>query len=151
MLFLDEPTAGMDVESRRHFWQTVRELASSGRAVLLTTHYLEEADALAARVVVLNRGRIIADGTPAAIKARAADRQVTCRTCLSAEVLRTLPGVTRLDAQADGVRLITNDAESTTRALLASDTTLSGLEVRSVGLEEAFLALTGADNTRAAA
>ncbi|MEP6916106.1 MAG: ABC transporter ATP-binding protein [Acidobacteriota bacterium] len=151
LLFLDEPTAGMDVESRRHFWQTVRELASSGRAVLLTTHYLEEADALAARVVVLNRGRIIADGTPAAIKARAADRQVTCRTCLSAEVLRTLPGVTRLDAQADGVRLITNDAESTTRALLASDTTLSGLEVRSVGLEEAFLALTGADNTRAAA
>jgi ABC-2 type transport system ATP-binding protein len=151
LLFLDEPTAGMDVESRRHFWQTVRELASSGRAVLLTTHYLEEADALAARIVVLNRGRIIADGTPAAIKAAAADRQVSCRTRLSADVLRMLPGVTRLDAQADGVRLVTTDAESTTRALLLKDASVSGLEVRSVGLEEAFLALTGADNTRAVA
>ena len=80
LLFLDEPTVGMDVESRRHFWRTVRELAASGRAILLTTHYLEEADALASRVVVLNRGRIIADGPPAAIKAAAADRQVSCRT-----------------------------------------------------------------------
>jgi ABC-2 type transport system ATP-binding protein len=151
LLFLDEPTAGMDVESRRQFWQTVRALAESGRAVLLTTHYLEEADALAARVIVLNRGRIIADGPPAAIKASAADRQVTCRTALSADVLRTLPGVTRLDPQADGVRLITSDAEATTRALLLRDATVSGLEVRSVGLEEAFLALTGADNTRAVA
>ena len=151
LLFLDEPTAGMDVESRRRFWQTVRALASSGRAVLLTTHYLEEADALASRVVVINRGRIVADGPPDAIKASAADRQVFCRTRLSADALRALPGVTRLDAQADGVRLITADAENTTRALLACDETVSGLEVRSVGLEEAFLALTGADDTRAAA
>jgi len=150
LLFLDEPTVGMDVESRRHFWHTVRALAASGRAILLTTHYLEEADALASRVVVLNRGRIIADGPPAAIKAAAADRQVTCRTRLSADVLRTLPGVTRLDPQADGVRLITADAEATARALLVQDATVSGLEVRSVGLEEAFLALTGADDSRAA-
>ena len=150
LLFLDEPTVGMDVESRRHFWRTVRELAASGRAILLTTHYLEEADALASRVVVLNRGRIIADGPPAAIKAAAADRQVTCRTSLSLDVLRMMPGVIRLDPQADGVRLITSNAEATARALLAQDATVSGLEVRSVGLEEAFLALTGADDTRAA-
>jgi ABC-2 type transport system ATP-binding protein len=149
LLFLDEPTVGMDVESRRHFWHTVRELAASGRAILLTTHYLEEADVLAARVVVLNRGRIVADGPPAAIKAAAADRQVTCRTRLSEDVLRTLPGVIRLDPQADGVRLITVDAEATARALLVQDATVSGLEVRSVGLEEAFLALTS-DDTRAA-
>jgi ABC-2 type transport system ATP-binding protein len=150
LLFLDEPTVGMDVESRRHFWRTVRELAASGRAILLTTHYLEEADALASRVVVLNRGRIIADGPPAAIKAAAADRQVTCRTSLSLDVLRMMPGVIRLDPQADGVRLITANAEATARALLVQDATVSGLEVRSVGLEEAFLALTVADDTRAA-
>jgi ABC-2 type transport system ATP-binding protein len=150
LLFLDEPTVGMDVESRRHFWRTVRALASSGRAILLTTHYLEEADALAARVVVLNRGRIIADGTPSVIKAAAADRQVTCRTSLPVETLRALPGLVRIDAQVDGVRLITSDAEATARALLLQDAGVSGLEVRGVGLEEAFLALTGADDTRAA-
>jgi ABC-2 type transport system ATP-binding protein len=150
LLFLDEPTVGMDVEARRLFWQTVRELAASGRAILLTTHYLEEADALASRVVVINRGRIVADGRPDEIKARAADRQVTCRTALSREALHALPGVTRVDAQADGVRLVTADAEATVRALLQQDLAVAALEVRSVGLEEAFLALTGADTAGAA-
>ena len=75
----------MDVESRRQFWDTIRTLAAAGRSILLTTHYLEEADALATRIVVLNRGRVIADGSPAAIKGQAAGRQVRCRTRLSAE------------------------------------------------------------------
>src|SRR5262245_15902382 len=92
LLFLDEPTVGMDVESRRQFWDTIRTLAAAGRSILLTTHYLEEADALATRIMVLNRGRVIADGTPAAIKRQAVGRQVRCRTTLNAQVLAALPG-----------------------------------------------------------
>jgi len=146
LLFLDEPTVGMDVESRRLFWQTVRTLTASGRAILLTTHYLEEADALADRVLVLNRGRLIADGRPDEIKARTAGRQITCRTALSLEVLSALPGVTRVEALADGVRLVTTDAEATARALLVRDMSVANLEIRSAGLEEAFLAITRADS-----
>jgi ABC-2 type transport system ATP-binding protein len=151
LLFLDEPTVGMDVEARRRFWQTVRELAASGRAVLLTTHYLEEADSLANRIVVINNGKVIADGRPEQIKTAAADRQVLCRTRLSLAQLRQLPGVTRVDALGDGVRLMTTQAEATARALLTLDEATEGLEVRSAGLEEAFLALTGADDIRAVA
>ena len=151
LLFLDEPTVGMDVEARRRFWQTVRDLAASGRGILLTTHYLEEADALANRVVVINAGRIVADGSPEQIKAAAADRQVICRTRLSASELHALPGVTRVDAQGDAVRLMSTNAEATARALLMLDEHATGLEVRSAGLEEAFLALTGSDDTRAVA
>jgi ABC-2 type transport system ATP-binding protein len=151
LLFLDEPTVGMDVESRRRFWDTVRALADSGRAVLLTTHYLEEADALASRIVVINRGRVIADARPDEIKRAAADREVTCRTQLTLADLRELPGVTRVDLRADGsTRLMTTEAEATTRALLTRDLSVSCLEVRSAGLEDAFLALTGADDSRAA-
>ena len=97
LLFLDEPTVGMDVESRRRFWSGVRSLVAAGRSILLTTHYLEEADALASRIVVLNRGRIVADGTPASIKQQAAGRQVRCQTRLSREALLALPGVQRVD------------------------------------------------------
>jgi ABC-2 type transport system ATP-binding protein len=151
LLFLDEPTVGMDVESRRRFWDTVRALAESGRAILLTTHYLEEADALASRIVVINRGRVIADARPDEIKTAAADRQVTCRTQLTLAELGQLPGVTRVDVHADGrTRLMTTEAEATARALLTRDLSVSGLEVHSAGLEEAFLALTGADDSRAA-
>jgi len=146
LLFLDEPTVGMDVESRRLFWQTIRTLTASGRAILLTTHYLEEADALADRVLVLNRGRLIADGRPEDIKARTAGRQITCRTSLPLDVLASLPGVTRVEPLADGVSLVTTDAEATARALLVRDLTVANLEIRSAGLEEAFLAITRADS-----
>ena len=95
LLFLDEPTVGMDVESRRRFWSGIRALVAAGRSILLTTHYLEEADALASRIVVLNRGRIIADGTPSSIKQQAAGRQVRCQTRLSHAALTALPGVQR--------------------------------------------------------
>jgi ABC-2 type transport system ATP-binding protein len=149
LLFLDEPTVGMDVEARRLFWQTVRDLAAAGRAILLTTHYLEEADALANRVVVINRGRVIADGRPDEIKAHAAGKQISCRTQLTREALSALPGVTRVDTEGDGVRLITAEAEVTVRALLLQDATVAGLEIRSAGLEEAFLALTSADAAEA--
>jgi ABC-2 type transport system ATP-binding protein len=145
LLFLDEPTVGMDVESRRRFWAGVRSLVAAGRSILLTTHYLEEADALASRIVVLNRGRIVADGTPASIKQKAAGRQVRCQTALSRAALLALPGVQRVDDEPPGgVRLLTTDADQTVRALLRQDETACNLDVRSAGLEDAFLALTGA-------
>lgn len=144
LLFLDEPTTGMDVESRRAFWQQVRALASSGRSILLTTHYLEEADALADRVVLLRGGRIVADGTAAAIKSRAASRRVRCVTSLAEDAIRSMPGVHSV--RRDGVitEILTAEAERVTRDLLARDASLSGLEVTGAGLEEAFLTLTAA-------
>ena len=152
LLFLDEPTVGMDVESRRQFWDTVRTLAAAGRSILLTTHYLEEADALATRIVVLNRGRVIADGTPAAIKRQAAGRQVRCRTTLSAQALAALPGVQRVVAESTGATLLlSSDSDKTLRSLLAEDADAHDLEVRGAGLEEAFLALTEADRESAVA
>lgn len=151
LLFLDEPTVGMDVEARRRFWATIRDLAAAGRAILLTTHYLEEADALANRIVVLNKGRIVADGSPEQIKAATADRQVICRTRLTITQLRALPGVTHVEMQGDTARLMSSHAEATARALLTQDEHATGLEVRNAGLEDAFLALTGTDDTRAVA
>ena len=142
LLFLDEPTVGMDVESRRTFWTAVRAFTAAGRAVLLTTHYLEEADALASRVVLLSRGRIVADGTPAAIKQQAAGRQVRCRTSLPIAALEAIPGVVRVAPEGAGVVLTTTDADLTVRALLTSDPTAVDLDVRGAGLEEAFVALT---------
>ena len=146
LLFLDEPTVGMDVESRRQFWSTIRDLAASGRSILLTTHYLEEADALATRIVVLNRGRVIADGTPATIKQQAAGRQIRCRTRLSEAALALLPGVQRATLDAGGyATLMAADSDRALRALVTADESASDIEIRSAGLEEAFLALTAAD------
>ena len=146
LLFLDEPTVGMDVESRRRFWASIRGLAQAGRSILLTTHYLEEADALADRVVVLNHGRIIADGTPASIKQQAAGRQVRCRTRLPNDELAALPGVQRVATEGDGIRLLVcSDSDRAVRALLHADDTARDLEIRSAGLEDAFLALTAVD------
>jgi ABC-2 type transport system ATP-binding protein len=152
LLFLDEPTVGMDVESRRQFWSTIRELAASGRSILLTTHYLEEADALATRIVVLNRGRVIADGTPATIKQQAAGRQIRCRTRLSEAALALLPGVQRAALDAGGyATLMAADSDRALRALVVADESAADIEIRSAGLEEAFLALTAADQASAVA
>ena len=144
LLFLDEPTVGLDVESRRGFWQEVRRLAAQGRSIVLTTHYLEEADALADRVVVMNGGAIVADGTPHEVKALGASRKVRCVTSLSPVQLTALGGVRSLRYDGASVELLTNDAERLTRALLTADPRLSGLEVAGAGLEDAFLALTAA-------
>jgi ABC-2 type transport system ATP-binding protein len=141
VIFLDEPTVGMDIEARRGLWVQVRALAARGKTVLLTTHYLEEADALANRIVVINQGKIVSEGTPAQIKNQCASRTIRCQTSLTIEQLRALPGV--LDVVQDGGTTITaSHAESVVRQLLQYDQNLSGLEVASPGLEEAFLALT---------
>ncbi|MEP7326577.1 MAG: ABC transporter ATP-binding protein [Gemmatimonadota bacterium] len=142
LLFLDEPTVGLDVEARRTFWTQVRKLVAEGRTVLLTTHYLEEADALADQIVVLNHGQVIARGTPAEIKSRAAARRVRCVTRLSVNEVRALPGVQDVRQDRNAIEIFSSSAEPLVRALLDRDTTLSELEVSNAGLEEAFLTLT---------
>lgn len=145
LLFLDEPTVGLDVESRRMFWSVIEGKAREGRSVLLTTHYLEEADALADRIVLIDKGRIVAEGTPSEIKARAAGRKIRCRTSLALETLSALPGVRNAQRDRDVVEVFAHDAERVVRELLSRDPGLSGLEVRGAGLEEAFLSLTASD------
>jgi len=142
LLFLDEPTVGLDVEARRLLWEQIRELVGQGRTVLLTTHYLQEADALADRVAVINKGEIIAEGTPAEIKAQTAGKRIRCITDISVEVLRKIPGVTQVREDREAIELHVAEAEPVLRELLARDARLSGLEVNAAGLEEAFLALT---------
>jgi ABC-2 type transport system ATP-binding protein len=146
ILFLDEPTVGLDVEARRMLWEEIRKLIARGKTVLLTTHYLEEADALADRVVVINRGEIIAEGTPAEIKASTAGRRIRCVTSLDIEIVRRLSGVIEVRRDRDAIEISAGVAEPVLRELLMRDAGVSGIEVTSAGLEEAFLALTGANN-----
>lgn len=142
LIFLDEPTTGLDVGSRRALWETIRGFVQGGRTVVLTTHYLEEADALADRVVVINHGRIIAEGTPSAIKAQTAGRKIRAVTSLSADFIEALPGVGSLRRDGAAFEILASEAESVVLELLKNDPSLSGLEVVSAGLEDAFLALT---------
>ncbi|MGY1603045.1 ATP-binding cassette domain-containing protein [Geodermatophilus sp. SYSU D00815] len=143
LLLLDEPTSAMDVEGRRAFWTTMRELAGRGHTVVFATHHLEEADAVADRVVVVAGGRVVADGPAAQVKARAAGRTISFTT---ADVGRFdhVPGVTATDRRGDTVALTTADPEATLRALLADGVPLTDLEVRGASLEDAVLTLTGA-------
>jgi len=147
LLLLDEPTAGLDVEARRLLWDEIRRLVTRGKTVLLTTHYLQEADALADRVAVINQGQIIAEGTPAEIKAQTSGRQIRCITALSPASLRQIPGVTEVRQDREALEIHAHEAEPVVRELLARDPGVSALEITSAGLEEAFLALTN-DATR---
>ena len=142
LIFLDEPTVGMDIEARRALWGQIRTLSAQGKTVLLTTHYLEEADALAHRVIVINKGRVISEGTPAEIKRNSGGRRIRCQTRLSQEFLHRLPGVTSVEFNEGAVVVTTTDAETVIREMLLRDETLSGLEIASPALEDAFLALT---------
>ena len=142
LLFLDEPTVGLDVEARRMLWDEIRRMVTRGKTVLLTTHYLQEADALADRVAVLNQGEIIAQGTPSEIKAKTAGKRIRCITSLDLNTVRQLSGVTEVKEDREAVEIHAIEAEAVVRELLARDASLSGLEVTSAGLEEAFLALT---------
>lgn len=147
LLFLDEPTVGLDVEARRTLWDEIRRMVDRGKTVLLTTHYLQEADALADRIAVINQGEIIAEGTPAEIKARTSGKRIRCITSLSLQALRQIPGVNEAKDDREAVEIRATEAEPVVRELLARDANLTGLEVSSAGLEEAFLALTQ-DNSR---
>ncbi len=146
LLVLDEPTTGMDVEGRRGFWDAIRRDAERGRTVLFATHYLEEADRYADRVVLLSHGRIVADGTGSEIKALTSGR--TVRATLphpDQAALRALPGVDSVEVQAEQVYLRTKDSDAVARWLL-TQTDAHDLEITSSGLEDAFLSLTSADD-----
>lgn len=142
LILLDEPTVGMDIESRRGLWEQVRQLAAGGKTVLLTTHYLEEADSLASRVVVINKGRTVCEGTPAEIRRSISGRRIRCVTRLDAAFLAGLPTVTEVKQDREAVVVTAEAAEDVVREMLLRDRTLSGLEISSPALEDAFLALT---------
>ncbi len=147
LLLLDEPTVGLDVEARRALWDEIRNLVGRGKTIVLTTHYLEEADALANRIAVINEGTIIAEGTPAEIKKQTSGKRIRCVTSVGVASLRQISGVTEVREDREAVEIHAIEAEPVVRELLARDPRLSGLEITSAGLEEAFLALTQ-DNGR---
>jgi ABC-2 type transport system ATP-binding protein len=142
LVFLDEPTVGMDIEARRGLWQQIRSLKERGKTVLLTTHYLEEADALADRVIVINKGHVVSEGTPAEIKNFSGGRKIKCATSLTDEFLEGLSGVTQVERSGAFVTVTAANAEAVVRVMLLNDERLSGLEIASPALEDAFLELT---------
>jgi ABC-2 type transport system ATP-binding protein len=139
LLFLDEPTVGLDIGTRHLIWQQIRNLVQQGRTVVLTTHYLEEVDALATRVVVLNHGAIVAEGTSAEIKSRTAQRKIRCITRLQPSEVETIVEVSDVSAQDGRMEIRTMQVEPVLRELFLRDPAITGLEVSNSTLEEAFL------------
>ncbi len=163
LVFLDEPTVGLDIKSRRSMWAQIELFAARGKTVLLTTHYLEEADSLAQRIIVIDKGRVVCEGTPAEVKSLGSIASsplgsgpsisasikggsvkiIRCSTHLAALAILKIPGVTSATVNGENTTVITSKAEDTLRELLALDPSLHSLEVQSPKLEDAFLALTG--------
>jgi len=142
LVFFDEPTTGLDVEIRRALWSTLRGLTRAGRGVVLTTHYLEEADALADRIVVIDQGRIIAQGAPTEIKSLVPGRRIRAESSVPVGTAERFAGVQRAVRDGTWIELLVGSAEPALRALLAADATLTNLTVVEPSLEEAFVALT---------
>lgn len=143
LLVLDEPSTAMDVEARRALWAAVRAEAERRAAVLLTTHHLEEAEALADRVVVIDRGRVIADGSPQAIKADTAAGCIRCRTRLTEAELAALTGVVSVTREGGRTAILTREPQATLRELLARDAQVEDLSLSGASLEDAFNRLVG--------
>lgn len=150
LLVLDEPTAAMDRASARALWATVRQAAADGAAVLMTTHDLAEADALADRVVVMDAGRIVADDTPTALRARAGGSVIRCRTTLTPSRALTLPHVREASVDGAELRLVTADAAVTVRHLVDADPALGDLRIHDASLEDAIATLLGTNRRLAA-
>ena len=145
LLILDEPTTGMDVEGRRSFWGAIRHDTAEGRTVLFATHYLEEADAYADRIILLRHGLIVADGTSSEVKAMAAGRTVRATLAGADEaMLRAIPGADGVEVRGETVLIHSNDSDAVARYLLMS-TQARDLEIAPRGLEDAFIALTSDD------
>lgn len=142
LLLLDEPTVGLDVDSRRGLWKHIRHFVAGGGSVLLTTHYLEEADALADHVTVIDRGRRVAEGSPAEIKRSICARRISCITELADERLRAMEGVQTVTRTGARVTLTAVDSDAVLHRLMAADPRVREVEIQGAGLEEAFLALT---------
>jgi len=143
LLVLDEPTSAMDVASRQAFWAAMRAYAAGGKTILFATHYLEEADDFADRVIVVAGGRIVADGTGAQIKKVVGGRTVSFGLAGTGGADLWLPGVSAVDIRGDRAFLRSDDSDATVRALITSGRPFADLEIAGAGLEEAFLALTG--------
>ena len=142
LLFLDEPTVGLDLQARELLWTTLRDLVDQGASIVLTTHYLEEAEALADRVAVLGKGRLIASGTVGEVRALVACQQITCLTALTVDEIRSWPDVDEVSRDRHGLHVTTRHCEAVVERLLAADPNLTRLEVRRAGLAEAFAELT---------
>ena len=150
LLILDEPTAALDLQSRRALWELIRLMPRLGKTVLLTTHHLEEADMLADRIVVIQNGHVIAEGSPAELKKAQATKNIRCRTRLAQSELEQLPTVVSVRQEGNTFVLAAEDAELATRALFEKDQYLTDLEVQNVALEDAFWAITEAQKQEAA-
>ena len=156
LFMLDEPTAAVDVEGRREFWASIRAVAAEGKTVIFATHYLEEADAYADRIVLMARGRIVADGPATEIKAKVSGRIIRATIPVAGPAdpagpadtaaLAALPGVTNAERHGEAVILTCADSDLTLRALLSRFPAARDIEVAGAGIEEAFMALTADDN-----
>ena len=145
LLVLDEPTVGLDVEARRGFWETMRAFAARGKTVVFATHYLEEADAYADRVVLMAHGEVVADGPTTEIKAMVGVQNIRATLPgVDPEALATLPGVTKAERHGDTIILTCSDSDAAIRALLGSYDAARNIQITGAGLEQAFVALTSA-------
>jgi ABC-2 type transport system ATP-binding protein len=142
LLFLDEPTVGLDVQARESLWKVIRELLHEGCSIVLTTHYLEEAEALADRVAVMARGKLITTGTVEEIRAHVSRKQVSFVSRLTPDELRAWPEVLSATLERDRVQITTRNAEALLARLLREDPAFADIEVRRAGLAEAFAELT---------
>lgn len=150
LVLLDEPTTGLDVEGRRALWTALRDYHREGATVIVTSHYLEEIEALAERVVVIGGGHILADDTLGAVVARVQTHRVTFRSDAAEREVAALPAVSAVERDGGRYSLLTGDSDALVRALVTGGTPFSGLEVRGASLEEAFLSLTDTDSEVAA-
>jgi ABC-2 type transport system ATP-binding protein len=147
VLILDEPTAAMDVEARRVFWQSMQEFTDEGRTVVFATHYLDEADTYADRIIMLGAGRVVADGTPTEVKAVVSGRRIRAGFDFDWTVglesdLQSLPGVTSVERRASQLTIVSNDSDAALRTLLVNYPRLHDIEVTAHNMDDAFLALT---------
>ncbi|MGQ0798515.1 MAG: ABC transporter ATP-binding protein [Pseudomarimonas sp.] len=150
LLFIDEPTVGLDVESRRGFWKVIAGLRAAGTSILLTTHYIEEADALADRIVLVGKGRVLAEDTPSGIKARASGKRVRCTSQLDVARLSHWPEVTSVTREGHTLELRSAVAEALLRRLLDADPQLTDIEVMPLSLEEALATLVTSESPTSA-
>lgn len=142
LMFLDEPTVGLDVQAREALWHVIRELLHEGCSIVLTTHYLEEAEALANRVAVMARGKLVTTGTVDEIRAHVSRKQVSLVSKLAPDVVRGWPEVLSLSMERDRMQITTRNAEPLLQRLFREDPALADIEVRRAGLAEAFTELT---------
>jgi ABC-2 type transport system ATP-binding protein len=141
-VILDEPTVGLDVEARRSLWAQIRNLARRKKTVLMTTHYLQEAEMLADRIIIMDEGRLIAEGTPQDLKGSVREKRIRCTSALPLEVVLSMKHVKKAHREGARLEIHTDDTDLSIRELLQEDPELANIEIVSAGLEDYFLAMT---------